>query len=227
MSLDLTVYAIPAFIGLMFAEGAVTTARGLAGYERRDTLASLAMGVGNVIIDLFMKGVHFALLASLAPLAIFDIAGEVSFQLRAYLKILFAKFEFEITPPITLFEFSIEFDREPILATERSDGSLLLNIGPNSSSRLHGNIDDIAETIYVKQDGDDLLVWSDQFGVPESAAQRYSGESIEALGGEFGDTIIIMESVTVPVFLQGGSGDDTITSGGSGGGELYGDVGDA
>ena len=75
MNLDLTVYAIPAFIALMLAEGAVTAARGLAGYERRDTLASLAMGLGNVLIDLFMKGVHFALLASLAPLALLEIGA--------------------------------------------------------------------------------------------------------------------------------------------------------
>ena len=176
--------------------------------------------VGNFLYEL-REGT-----AALAPLAIFDIEGEISFQLRAYLKILFAKFEFEITPPITLFEFAIEFDREPILATERGDGSLLLNIGPNAGARLHGNTDDIAETINVKQDGSKLLVWSDQFGVSEGAAQTYSGDSIVGFGGEFGDTIVIKSSVSVPVLLQGDSGDDTIEAEGTGGGELLGGVGD-
>jgi sterol desaturase/sphingolipid hydroxylase (fatty acid hydroxylase superfamily) len=75
MSLDLTIYAIPAFVVLMLAEAAVVAARGLRGYERRDTLASLAMGLGNVLIDLVMKGVHYALLAALAPLALSRIGG--------------------------------------------------------------------------------------------------------------------------------------------------------
>ena len=69
MTVDLTVYAIPAFVVLMLAESAVAAATGLRGYERGDTLASLAMGLGNVLIDLVMKGVHYALLAALAPLA--------------------------------------------------------------------------------------------------------------------------------------------------------------
>jgi sterol desaturase/sphingolipid hydroxylase (fatty acid hydroxylase superfamily) len=75
MSLDLTIYAIPAFFVLMLAEGAVVSVLGLRGYERRDTIASLAMGVGNVLIDLFAKGLHFALLAALAPLALFEIGS--------------------------------------------------------------------------------------------------------------------------------------------------------
>jgi sterol desaturase/sphingolipid hydroxylase (fatty acid hydroxylase superfamily) len=75
MSLDLTVYAIPAFIVLMLAEGIVTTNLGLRGYERRDTLASLAMGVGNVLIDLFAKALHFAILSAVAPLALLEIGG--------------------------------------------------------------------------------------------------------------------------------------------------------
>ena len=66
MSVDLTIYAIPAFAGLMLAEGVAIARRGLRGYERRDTAASLAMGLGNVVIDLGMKGVHFALLATVA-----------------------------------------------------------------------------------------------------------------------------------------------------------------
>jgi sterol desaturase/sphingolipid hydroxylase (fatty acid hydroxylase superfamily) len=75
MSLDLTVHAIPAFIVLMLAEGAVAAGVGIRGYERRDTMASLAMGVGNVLIDLLMKGVHFALLAAFAPMALFRIGS--------------------------------------------------------------------------------------------------------------------------------------------------------
>ena len=73
MSLDLTVYAIPAFIGLMIAEGVVLAHSGLRGYARRDTAASLTMGIGNVLIDLVMKSVHLALLAAVAQFALLRI----------------------------------------------------------------------------------------------------------------------------------------------------------
>lgn len=66
MTLDPTVFAIPAFIALMLLEGALLARRALRGYAARDTRASLLMGVGNVVINLGMKGVHFALLAAVA-----------------------------------------------------------------------------------------------------------------------------------------------------------------
>ena len=47
---DLTLYAIPAFAGLILVELALTLARGLRGYEMKDTWASLAMGAGNRVI---------------------------------------------------------------------------------------------------------------------------------------------------------------------------------
>ncbi|NNL88133.1 MAG: hypothetical protein HKP25_03615, partial [Marinicaulis sp.] len=148
---------------------------------------------------------------ALAPIAIFDVGGEISLQLRAFIEILLViDLEFEITPPIVLFEFEIEFDREPFLATEKSGGTVLLNIGPNADSRQHGNTDDIAEIIHVRQDGDDVLVWSDQFNVSESNAQRYRGTHIIANGGDFADQIIFHDfDGTFEVI--GGSGDDIVT----------------
>lgn len=68
--LDLTVYAIPLFIVTMLAEGARLASRpDLVGYESRDTAASLAMGLGNVFLNLFLKGVQFAILTAVAGLA--------------------------------------------------------------------------------------------------------------------------------------------------------------
>jgi sterol desaturase/sphingolipid hydroxylase (fatty acid hydroxylase superfamily) len=75
VNLDLTVYAIPAFIALLLVEAVVVGSQRLRGYERKDTIASLSMGVGNVLIDLFMKGVHLALLAALAPFAFLHLDG--------------------------------------------------------------------------------------------------------------------------------------------------------
>ena len=73
MSLDLTVYAIPAFFLLMLLEGVALAHSRRLGYEARDTAASLSMGIGNVLIDVVMKAVHFALLALVARRALLEI----------------------------------------------------------------------------------------------------------------------------------------------------------
>ncbi|MDK3075585.1 calcium-binding protein [Sedimentitalea sp. JM2-8] len=162
----------------------------------------------------------------LAPVAIFDISAELAFQIRAYLKILLAKFTFDITPQITLFEFSIEFDREPILATERGDNGILLHMGPNAAARLHGNTNDIAELFHIRDDGNDVLIWAPELGVGEGAAQRYSGDFIIGYGGEYNDLLQVHDDIGMPVFFEGGSGADTIdVAAGSGGGILRGNDG--
>lgn len=54
--------AIPAFILLVLIEIAVTRWRGMASFEIRDTAASLAMGLGNLVIGLAAGiGVYYAL----------------------------------------------------------------------------------------------------------------------------------------------------------------------
>ncbi len=161
----------------------------------------------------------------LAPVAIFDISAELAFQIRAYLKILLAKFTFDITPKITLFEFSIEFDREPILATERGDGGILLHMGPNAAARLHGNTNDIAEFFEIKDDGNGVLIWSDALNVTESAAQHYDGGFIIGYGGEYDDKLIVQNDIGMPVFFEGGSGADTVESASAAGGILRGNDG--
>jgi Ca2+-binding RTX toxin-like protein len=162
----------------------------------------------------------------LAPIAIFDVTGEVYAQLRAFVEALFFKYEFEITPPITLFEFSIPFEREPFLATERGDGSLLLNIGPNAAQRLNGDTRDLGETIYVRSISDtEVEIWNGTT-VKEGDAQRYKvTNGIFGYGGE-GNDIIDLSQVThnIVYTLEGGVGDDTI-KGSAGGGSMKGDVG--
>ncbi len=157
---------------------------------------------------------------ALAPVAIFDVYGEIYAQLRAFVEALFFKIDFDITPPITLFEFSIPFERAPILATERGDGSLLLNIGQNSAQRLNGDTRDIGEKIYVESLSDtEVLVWG--MGLIESSGQKYqikAGQSIFAYGGD-GNDLIDLSLVThnIQYVIEGGAGDDTVLGGQSGG----------
>ena len=94
-------------------------------------------------------------LAFLAPLAIFDVSGEIFAKLFAFLEINLFLFsidkEFDITPPITLIEFDFPFTRVPTLATELPGGALQLNMGTNAGLRLEGDDRDIAETFTVTQ----------------------------------------------------------------------------
>jgi len=72
---DPTVLAVPGFIIAMSVEAVISARRRLRGYELRDTAASLAMGVGNVLIDLFMKGVALALLVTLARFSSLSVSS--------------------------------------------------------------------------------------------------------------------------------------------------------
>ncbi|MGC9450585.1 MAG: hypothetical protein ACP5I4_03990 [Oceanipulchritudo sp.] len=165
-----------------------------------------------------------------APIAIFDVFGDVSAVLRLFVESAFFKFTFNITPPITLFEFSIDFEREPFLATERGDGTVLLNIGPNAAQRLNGDTRDLDERIYVKSvDSGTIKVWAPDLGVQESNAQEYElGDKkiIVAYGGEGNDTIDL-SGVThsgIAYLVEGGVGNDAI-KGTAAGGTMDGGIG--
>jgi len=54
---DLSMLAAPGYLALLVVEALLGTRLGKASYEARDTAASLAMGVGNVLVTLAMKGV--------------------------------------------------------------------------------------------------------------------------------------------------------------------------
>ena len=121
---------------------------------------------------------------SLAPLAIFDVTGEVFVKLFAFIKVDLFLFsldkEFNITRPKKIAEFGIDFDRVPTLATELPGGALQLNMGPNAGDRLEGNRDDIAEHFVVTQGSDANHVDVTAFGFTQSYEVS---STIIALGG--------------------------------------------
>lgn len=68
--LDLTVFAIPAFVITMVGEALALRGRSdKKGYWGPDTQASLTMGIGNVVINLGMKGVQLGILSWLSTFA--------------------------------------------------------------------------------------------------------------------------------------------------------------
>jgi Ca2+-binding RTX toxin-like protein len=156
-------------------------------------------------------------LAFLAPLAVFDVSGEIFAKLFAFLKIDLFFFsidkEFDITPPITIVDFEIPFTRVPALATEIDGGILQLNLGQFAGERLEGDKTDGNEQFFVKQGaGNNVLVWAPSLGVTEGMAQEYEVTTrIVANGGE-GDDLIDVSRVTANIEfdLQGGVGNDQI-----------------
>jgi len=70
---DLIHLAIPAFIALLVAEAVFSAWGGRDLYEARDTAGSLAMGLGNVAVNLVAKGWIFAAYTLAYQFRIFDI----------------------------------------------------------------------------------------------------------------------------------------------------------
>jgi len=91
---------------------------------------------------------------ALAPLAIFDVTGEIFARLFAFLKIDFGFFEidkeFDIVDPITLLDFEIDFFRPPVVASE-AQGDLIINVGAFADQRLLGDTRDFGETVTVRK----------------------------------------------------------------------------
>ncbi len=83
----LTNLAIPGFIALMILEAVVAARRNADAYEVRDTATSLAMGIGNVVINLGWKGVAFAAYSALYEVRFLDLGHGA----LAWIALLFAE----------------------------------------------------------------------------------------------------------------------------------------
>ncbi|MDT8419498.1 MAG: calcium-binding protein, partial [Desulfuromonadales bacterium] len=164
---------------------------------------------------------------ALAPLAIFDVSGIITAELFAFLKVDLWLLEidetFNITPPITLAEFDIDFARPPVLATELDNGDLQLNMGAFAEQRINpadGEGDkpfDGAEKFYVATTGNNqVAVWAPELGIPADKPQLYTVTgNILAGGGDY-DDIIDLSGVTqanIGFILDGGAGSDKIYAG--------------
>ena len=152
------------------------------------------------------------------------ISGVIEFFLRAYVEVLFVKAEFEFVR-LKLFEFNIPFERPSFLATQSGD-TLTLAIGPNSSNRIQGDLNDIAESIFVSGNSGTVKVWSPQFNRDVGNEQTFDGiTKIIAFGGA-GDDVIDLSGLlsSVSTEIHGGDGNDTI-KGGAGADTFFGDGG--
>ena len=68
-------YAIPGFIVLLLLELGVAVAEGRERYTPKDTLSSLAMGIGNALIRLVTKGLSIGVFFLIYEYRLFDLGG--------------------------------------------------------------------------------------------------------------------------------------------------------
>ena len=66
-------YAVPGFVALVLAEMVVAAVKGRDRYEPRDTLTSLALGLGSTIAGVLSGGAVFALATAVWRFRVFDI----------------------------------------------------------------------------------------------------------------------------------------------------------
>ncbi len=68
--------AIPAFLLLLLLEAIADARMRTDLYERQDTFASLAMGIGNVLVNLVAKGIQFGALLWLYKFRLFNLGTQ-------------------------------------------------------------------------------------------------------------------------------------------------------
>ncbi|NLF31546.1 MAG: LEPR-XLL domain-containing protein, partial [Planctomycetes bacterium] len=169
------------------------------------------------------------------PQYIFDFGGVVEAFLNAYVKVGFGPLSWEKNwelARITLveFEFSapdpVEVNTDPILAgftdetayagVPAEEGLLVINVGDHAAHRYpNPQAGDQIDT----DDGNDLVVIERGYDANEifvtsmGFRQRYTGvQAIRIQGGAGNDTIEIEDGITLPVYVDGGAGDDRITT---------------
>ncbi|MGI9544239.1 MAG: sterol desaturase family protein [Cyclobacteriaceae bacterium] len=70
---DLTDYATPIFLLMILLESLVSSRRNLKNYQWKDSMASISMGLGSVVIDLLMKALAFSAFTYLHQWSIFEL----------------------------------------------------------------------------------------------------------------------------------------------------------
>ncbi|MCA9140465.1 MAG: hypothetical protein KDB00_27025, partial [Planctomycetales bacterium] len=163
----------------------------------------------------------------LGPIHVFDVSGRFDAELFATITVDLGLFEIDkkfTIAEVNLFKFDIPRPSGSAAPLAELQGSnLVLNIGDRAGQRnptgLLGSIGDeqaVDYRIFAGSAPGDIIVES--FG----RTQLYQGVSrITGVAGQYDDTIIVSEDVTIPVYLTGGAGNDTIV-GGSGNDQLIG-----
>jgi Ca2+-binding RTX toxin-like protein len=144
-----------------------------------------------------------------APFAIFDIHGKIYAELFAYLNTFWHDYRWQITSPITIAEFDINFTRAAKMANVDGD-TLLVNVGDLSGGRLNGDITDGDEQFVLAINGNEATLSSSKF---PASGQKYDLTGVSKIridSGKGGDRITVTGSSALDIEILGGTGNDVI-----------------
>lgn len=201
--------------------------------------ANINMGLNDPNGDGKLRVNEIIALIADDPLDVLWATGSLKARLYAWYEVDLGIFSFgdsvDIVPPITLFEFDWHPPTDPILADQRGDGSLQLNIGSHADDRIFGETDRNVPVAYtVRQVGSPGAPFGPQGSPPAGATVEVTANGhtttytnvtrIVAVGGD-GDDEITLVNVSIPVELSGGGGNDKFTVSGGGPVRLEGGAG--
>ena len=150
-------------------------------------------------------------------LGIFDVHGNITAKLYAYVDLLFVSKEWNITGDKVLCDFEFKAKETVVLASE-SGVDVVANVGANSSNRIHTDSDNT-----TLEDGDEILrLYIDGSDDVYRAKDDGSGKDGDKLGtvqpngkliinaGEGNDEIYLYGDASCNIEINGGNGDDLI-----------------
>ncbi|MBR4784837.1 MAG: calcium-binding protein [Fibrobacter sp.] len=189
------------------------------------------------------------IIGELGLFGIFDVNGEITAKLYAYVDLWLCKKEWNITGDITLFSFNYEHKLAPVMASKNDNGNIVAHIGPNAGDRVSTDnvntsledgdeayVADLTEKGEVKWAGGNKSVKTDKgkwYQIDGGAGNDYiklsgkAGLNLEIYGGE-GDDVIDLSGLDLngyTVIIVGGAGNDTIIGANGGMNIIYGDDG--
>lgn len=149
-------------------------------------------------------------------LGIFDVHGNITAKLYAYVDLLFVSKEWNITGDKVLCDFEFKAKETVVLASE-SGVDVVANVGANSSNRIHTDSDNTTledgdEILRLYIDGsDDVYRAKDDGskGNEKFGSVRQDGKLI-INAGEGNDEIYLYGDASCNIEINGGNGDDLI-----------------
>ncbi|MCP5060500.1 MAG: sterol desaturase family protein [bacterium] len=92
--MDFTLWTAPAFIALLLLEVWLTRRRGAPVHEARDSIASVTMGIGSVVVGMAWVGVKLGAYEWAYSYAFFDLGHGISTWIAAFIVVDFAYYWF-------------------------------------------------------------------------------------------------------------------------------------
>ena len=149
------------------------------------------------------------IISELGALSLFNVKGEVTAQLSAYVKFLFYTKRWNITSKITLLSFKVEHDMPAVLASE-TDGNVIANVGDSAEARII-NTSEVNEEVTYTITEEKVVSWGSK---KELSVDTEKGKFFKIDAKDGNDKITIKSGDKKPakinILIDAGEGNDEI-----------------